>query len=665
MPQHNDNKPLTRNGMPLQTRALRLRGGSYDPETREFDFVATTSAPVRRWDWRTGREYDEILSMDDVKLERFNANAPILNSHKSWDLLHTIGVVIAESGKTTSDELVGRGRLTSADDVHPIRQRFEDGTIGLMSVGYVLDEKNVEITPADTKTGAVEQRIYRGWEAYEVSIVPIPADFKAGARGADTEQPMTEPHNPAPAATVDENAIRKAATEAATKAEIERSSAIRAQCRKHGIDEQKTDEIIAERKSVAESSALILDVLAERSSHADVRTTHLGGYGFIGDERKVDAVVNALAVRGGATTDQDGNRIKVGREFGGLSLMRLAEDCLRVQGHDPRSMTERTVASLALRSRRGEPLELRSLASAMATGDFPLLLAAVQNKFLREGFAMEPMTHETANLVYDRTVRDTKTINILSLGSFDALPAVAEGIEYTYASIGESRETYSLGKFGRIAPLTIETLLNDDLMAFARIGRELGRAAMRTEKGLIYGSAGVLGSNSGAGQTMAAHGNIAAAPLINSTHGNSGTTGALSATTLAELRKLMLQQTDDDGNRLGGLMPQVLLVPAALLDTAEVLQQARYVPATAATGAAAWINGLRVVAEGRLDAISATRFYLTTGMPFIERARLQGEEMPTITEIEDQERDAIGYKVRYWCAAKAADWRDVASNAGS
>jgi len=654
MPSQPASQPQTRDGRPLVTRALRFAPASYDPETREFDAVLTTSAPVRRRDWATGREYDEVLDMAGVDLTRADGGGiPILDSHWSSSVTAAVGRILPGSVRVEGDTLVGRGRLTEAQDAVPVRERFADGTIREMSIGYSVDADRVEVEPGDVKTGRVERRIVRSWTLYEASLVTIPADPAAGARSATMEQQMATQQDPGQ--VVDLDAVRREAA----AAERARVSEIGALARRHGVDLQAQ---VDGGATVEQARAAALDALAARSTQTQVSGSHRGvpTAGADIQAQRADAVVNGLLARGGVALPPG---VKVDREVGGMSLLRLAEDCLRARGIEPRDHSEREVATLALQARRGEPLGLRSFAGAMSTGDFPLLLANAANKFLRAGYDMEPETH--APLVYDRQVRDTKQVSILSMGSVDALPQVAEGAEYTYGTIGEAREVYQLAKFGRILPLTVETLLNDDVSAFARLAQELGRAAMRTEKGLIYGSSGVLGANSGAGQTMAAHGSIAAATLIHATHGNAGSAGALSATTLAELRKLMLAQTDDDGNIIGGLMPQILLVPAALLDTAEILQQQRYVATTAGAGAAQWIAGLQVIVEPRLDAISATRFWATSGRPFIERARLAGEPAPVITTIESPETDAVGYKVRYWCATKAADWRDVASNAGA
>lgn len=640
---------ITRAGLPLQTRAALCR--SYDAESREFDMVITTAAPVRRRDYRTGRAYDEVLSMSDgaVRLDRAQTVAPILDSHSSWRITDAVGAIVPGSVRVDGDALVGRGRLTSADDAMPARQRLADGTIRTVSAGYIVHDWEVTRAATDTQP---EERTAVDWELYEVSMVAVPADARAtirsdvaGSEPAEQEQQMSQP--------IDLGAERAAAA-ADERARVREITALG---RRHGVD---VTAMVDDGRSVADARTAILDDLAARSAAQDVGGAQ-AGIRVTSDhgEQAARGIVDALAIRAGA---RDVELTPAARAHMGTSLMRLAEDCVRAQGIDPRQHSERQVAELALQARRGQPMATRAFSSALSTGDFPLLLANVANKFLNAGFGEEPMTHEA--FVYDRQVRDTKQVSILSLGSVDALPTVAEGTEYTYATMTEAREVYTLAKFGKILPLTIETLLNDDLSAFGRATMELGRAAMRAEKGLIYGASGVLGASGGAGETMAAHGSIAAATLIHSTHGNAGTGGALSATTLAELRKLMLSQIDDDGNLIGGLMPQILLVPAALLDTAEILQQQRYVATTAGAGAAAWISGLRVIVEPRLDSISATRYWVMSGRPFVERARLAGEPMPVVTTIEQPEADQIGYKVRYWCAAKAADWRDVASNAG-
>lgn len=643
-------KPILRDGLPLVSRAMPVRQRSYDAETREFDLVASTGAGVRRYDWATGREYEEVLDLRGADLGRMNAGGPILDSHSSRRITDTVGAIVPDSARVVDGQLVARGRLSSADDVAPVRARLEDGTIGSMSIGYTVEDQ--DIVPADKKAGrSVEVRTATRWTVYEVSLVAIPADAGAGVRSAAVRQVEQK--------TMSDVIDIDAARNDAAKAERARASAIATIARKHGLDLQAS---IDDGSDVATAQARALDMLAAKSAQTETAPAHSGAIrvGASHDEQRAEGIANALQVRAGA---KGVALTPAGRAHANVDLYRLAEDCVRAQGLDPRDYSARSVAELALSARRGVPMTQRSFAGAMSTGDFPLILANVANKFLLDAFAEEPMTHEA--FTYDRAVRDTKQISIVSLGSIDALPVVAEGAEYTYANIGEAREVYQLAKYGQIAPLTVETVLNDDLGAFTRLVGEMGRAAMRAEKGLIYGTSGVLGSNSGAGQTMAAHGAIAAAALHHTTHANTGTTGALSATTLAEMRRLLLKQTDENGNIIGGLMPSLLLVPAALYDTAEILQQQRFVAATASNATAAWMGGLKVIVEPRLDTISATGFYLMTGRKFVERARLQGEPAPVVSTIEQPEADQIGYKVRYWCATKASDWRDTTFNIGA
>ena len=108
---------IMRDGRVLVTRAASVAPASYDPETREFYFVATTEAPVRRRDWRTGRDFDEVLVMKRVKLDRFNDGAPILNSHRAYDLTDAVGSVVRGSGRTSGKDLIccaGLALLTCA-----------------------------------------------------------------------------------------------------------------------------------------------------------------------------------------------------------------------------------------------------------------------------------------------------------------------------------------------------------------------------------------------------------------------------------------------------------------------------------------------------------------------------------------------------------------------
>jgi hypothetical protein len=242
-----------------------------------------------------------------------------------------------------------------------------------------------------------------------------------------------------------------------------------------------------------------------------------------------------------------------------MSLGRMAETLLRERGVNTSMMSEREIAMQTL-NLGGK----RSFAGAHGTADFPYILANVANKFLLAGYNAEPMTHLAFS--YARTVRDLKQVSTVRLGSIDKLPKVLENGEYTYATIGEEREVYTISKYGQILPLSIEMIINDDLSAFTRLGEEMGRAAGRTELDLVYGSAGVFGANTSAGETMGD-----GVALFNAAHNNlAGAHTALDDAGLAALRKLLRDQTDINGNNIN-LMPSKLLVGSTLETTAEKL----------------------------------------------------------------------------------------------
>ncbi|MFZ9916518.1 MAG: hypothetical protein ACO3IB_14460, partial [Phycisphaerales bacterium] len=344
-----------------------------------------------------------------------------------------------------------------------------------------------------------------------------------------------------------------------------------------------------------------------------------------------------------------------GRAFRSMSLGRMAETLLRERGVKTDMMSEREIAMQAL-SVGGR----RSFAGAHATADFPYILANVANKFLLAGYGAEPMTHLAFS--YQRVVRDLKQVSTVRLGSIDKLPKVLENGEYTYATLGEEREVYTVAKYGQILPLSIEMIINDDLSAFATLGEEMGRAAGRTELDLVYGSSGVFGANSSAGETMGD-----GVALFDSSHSNlAGSHVAIDDTGLAALRLLLRNQTDVNGNKIN-LMPSKLLVPAALETSAEKLINGSFVPTTAATAQIAPFRGLQLIVEPRIDSLAngAARYYMMADRPWIELGKLAGYEQPTIETIEEMDADQIGYKVRYFVAAKATDWRMVACDPGA
>src|SRR5690606_20028615 len=113
-----------------------------------------------------------------------NNGAPLLNSHRSWDLRDVIGVVERGTAKLKGGEGEAEVRFSKREDVEPIFRDVQDGIIQNVSVGYrVYRYEKIE-------GGEEEIPVYRAtdWEPYEVSAVPMGADDGAGFRAADKQE---------------------------------------------------------------------------------------------------------------------------------------------------------------------------------------------------------------------------------------------------------------------------------------------------------------------------------------------------------------------------------------------------------------------------------------------------------------------------------------------
>ena len=101
------------------------------------------------------------------------------------------------------------------------------------------------------------------------------------------------------------------------------------------------------------------------------------------------------------------------------------------------------------------------------------------------------------------TVEHFNSLNSITgtlVGTVGALPAVAEGAEYTELAVGDSPETATFSKYGGYIPLTIELIDRDMTRKLAAYPRELAAAGLRKISALV---AAIFTANSGAGPTMA------------------------------------------------------------------------------------------------------------------------------------------------------------------
>lgn len=152
-----------------QTRQYSITRDSIDEESRTVEIAFSSDAPVDRY------FYTEILdhSPGAARLERLNSGAPLLVEH---DRTQQIGVIV-EGSATIDADGKGRARVrfarsAKADDEF---QMVLDGIRTKVSVGYLVH--NFEEIRADGEKTVVR---ITDWEAFENSLVSLPADESVG-----------------------------------------------------------------------------------------------------------------------------------------------------------------------------------------------------------------------------------------------------------------------------------------------------------------------------------------------------------------------------------------------------------------------------------------------------------------------------------------------------
>jgi phage major head subunit gpT-like protein len=301
---------------------------------------------------------------------------------------------------------------------------------------------------------------------------------------------------------------------------------------------------------------------------------------------------------------------------------------------------------------------------AFTTSDFPLILADGANKSMLKGWSEAPETWQEWATVGN--LSDFKLGRRVGLSSFNDLLLVNEDGEYRYGSFDEQGETIQLATYGKLFSISRQAIINDDLAAFTRIPGAMGRAASRVVGDIAYGA-------------ITANANLAdAVALFHATHNNLNESGAggtpltndaAGVAALAAMDLAMATQSDASSSATAlNIEPAFLIVPRALKLIATSLMRDTTAPGQANPGVSNQVQGLaEVVADARLDADSATRYYLFTGQngDTIEVAFLDGNQAPVLEQQQGWTIDGTEFKVRIDVAAAPMDFRGVQRDDGA
>lgn len=594
------------------TRAASLTPTTANADTRTVEMVWTTGAAVRRSSW--DGDYLEELSLDPahVVMGRLaSGTAPFLMGHNGGDLNAVVGVV--ESARLEKGRGVATVRFAKGDpQADSVWSKVEQGILRNVSVGYRV-HKFEKVEGGDTSLPT-----YRAtsWEPYEISAVPMGADSKAHFRA---------------------EATRIMASDTNTERETERTLGILTSVRAARLETAFAEKLIADGTPLDAARKLVIDHLAARDEQ--VRTDNYlpvdmtgGGIGHSALDGRVRSMADALAARATGAKPQSDDA----KQYAAMSIVEMARHCLELRGVSARMMSPNQVITRAMNP----------------SSDFTVLTQETGNRVLLAGYAayqggVKQISRETST-------NDFRAIAKIRMSEAPTLLEVKENSEVQSGPRSlPSKTTYSLKTYARTFGLSRQAIISDDLGAFDVLG-SFGRAAAEFENKQLVD---LLQSNPTMEDGLA---------LFHATHGNLGTPAAISVDALSEAFKALRLAKGLDGITPIDARAKWLVVPAAL--EARAIQYTITFNAVQATNINPWQSRLEVIVDPRLDAVSATGWYVAAdqnSVPGLEHAYLNGSPGPQLDS--RQGFDTLGMEWRcildWGCAV--LDYRGLFYNAGA
>jgi hypothetical protein len=188
--------------------------------------------------------------------------------------------------------------------------------------------------------------------------------------------------------------------------------------------------------------------------------------------------------------------------------------------------------------------------AAITSGTWAGALGNAMHIALQREYRMAP-TDQWRAIADSVNVNDFRRNDRPQLGGFSSLDIVNEGADYTEAGTEPDDFTpyYQVTKKGNTQVVTLETIVNDNVGAVQRLPRKLARAAARTLNAAVW--APIINNSNVSWEAVA---------LCAAGHGSNITTSAMSPTTIAAGRLVMLKQTEPQSGERLMLEPRWLAV---------------------------------------------------------------------------------------------------------
>lgn len=344
-----------------------------------------------------------------------------------------------------------------------------------------------------------------------------------------------------------------------------------------------------------------------------------------------DSIVNSVETRLGLAAAERDN------EFLGMSLMELAR-C---------SLTHRGVGVAGM-----DRMGIVGAAFTHSTSDFGSLLANIAQKAMLKGF---DEAEETFQLwTSPGVLTDFREAARVDLGAFSSLDKIPENGEYKQGTMGDRGEKIVLATYGKLFTISRQAIINDDLSAFGRIPRAMGRAAIRTVGDLVYA---LLKANGAMSDGKA---------LFHNDHGNLLAADSLSIARIDAAKTKMRRQKDKEATL--NIKPKFMLTPVSLESTARALLAAEFDPQMAEAKVPNPVRGLvDVISDARLDDQSLVDTYLVADpavFDTVEVAYLDGNDKPYIEQQEGFSVDGARFKVRLDAGVAPTSFRGLVKMTG-
>ena len=633
----------------MMQRELSIQTDTVNEDSRTLRLSFASEEPYDRWFG------PEVLQVDSNALDmsRFESGLGCLLYNHDRDCV--IGAI--ERAWVEGNRAYAEVRFDKDDESDKIYQKVKSGTLKGVSVGYRVHEYTEVKIDESLAGGRIKGPCYVAskWEAYEISIVSVPADASVGVgRSLDDfnvvslkkgEESMKENNN----INKEPNSVKGAPqlnsepqvkskevnapnvetvpqtlgneSERAVQAERERVAQINQLCRHFNVDSEEYIRSGADLASV--QSAVLLKAKSSQVPPANITVVQEES------EKYRAAMTDALLLRSGVQIEKPAEGAN---ELRSMRLRSVVEDVLEREGvSNVHRMDENELLRAAL----------------TGTGALPGILSNVANKSMARGYQAAPTTFEAFTSVGSNP--DFKAAKKYRLSEAGSLLEIKENGEFVADELTESDATTKVLTYGRQFSFTRQMLINDDLSALTRIPALYAAQAKRGINRLVYRTLAEIAFSTKAG-------NLA----------KTGST--LSLTAIDEGRRAMRTQKNLRGEEMLNIQPKFLLVPTMHEFVARQLMTSTSDPNATHSGVTnPLLNSLVVVSDAELDAIDTDAWFKLADPALMDTIEVTYHNVKTTPTIESQIAfDTLGIRYRIFMdyGVNVLDTKGMFKNAG-